>query len=339
MKVAGRRWESSALWMAIVAAAFFTSGARSQTCQTSSELDDATRTAITTAAQRYFDMAAKGDAASMRQNAIPTLASDFSGVEATIKGQQPDLTGSQAAVKGSFLLDEQGVAPDPHAEFYCGVFGKSGQTANSAAFYLDNLPPGKYALVLLDTTSAHGRTAFNEILQQTGTDWRLAGLYVKPTQIAGHDSDWYLTRAREYKAKAQLHNANLFFLQGISMVSRGMRFMSTQVTDKLYDELQTMEPADFPSNGKTVDLVAGTTTYKLSAVYPWVIGNDLDVVVKYLRPDISNTNQTYQDNIAVMKALVTKYPELRDAFPSVDAIAIDPSSRDYSTLLAMKDIK
>jgi CTP synthase (UTP-ammonia lyase) len=61
--------------------------------------------------------------------------------------------------------------------------------------------------------------------------------------------------------------------------------------------------------------------------------------VKYRVADISNTAQTYQSNLAVMKALVTKYPELRDAFAGVVARAIDPSGRDYGTLLAMKEVK
>jgi hypothetical protein len=56
-------------------------------------------------------------------------------------------------------------------------------------------------------------------------------------------------------------------------------------------------------------------------------------------PDVSNTNLAYQDNIAVMKALVAKYPELRDAFAGAVARAVDASGRDYGTLLAMKDIK
>jgi len=41
----------------------------------------------------------------------------------------------------------------------------------------------------------------------------------------------------------------------------------------------------------------------------------------------------------VIKALVAKYPELRDAFAGVVARAVDPSGRDYGTLLPMKDIK
>jgi hypothetical protein len=69
------------------------------------------------------------------------------------------------------------------------------------------------------------------------------------------------------------------------------------------------------------------------------VGNDLDLIVKYEVPDISNSTQTFQDNMAVIKALVTKYPELREAFAGVVARAVEPSGRDYGSLLAMKDIK
>jgi hypothetical protein len=43
--------------------------------------------------------------------------------------------------------------------------------------------------------------------------------------------------------------------------------------------------------------------------------------------------------MAVMKALVAKYPEFREAFSSVVARAVAPSGQDYGTLLAMKDVK
>ena len=140
--------------------------AQAQSCQTASEIDAANKTSIQTTAQRYFDMAAKGDAASLRQNAIPSLAADFAGIEGTIKENQPNLAGAQATIRSFFMLDASGAAPIPNAEFYCGVFGKNGQTANSAAFYLNNLPPAKYAVVILDASSSAGRTMFSEILQQ-----------------------------------------------------------------------------------------------------------------------------------------------------------------------------
>jgi len=115
--------------------------------------------------------------------------------------------------------------------------------------------------------------------------------------------------------------------------------MSTAITDKLYDESQKAQPADLPADGKPIDLVAGTTTYKLTDLFPEVVGDDLDLIAKYQVSSVADTNQTYASNVAVMKALVAKYPELRSAFAGIVARAVDPSGRDYGTLLAMKDIK
>jgi hypothetical protein len=311
--------------------------ARGQNCQTASDLDDAVRAAITTASQHYFDLAAKGDTASLRQSAVPSLAADFSGVESVIKEHQQDLAAPPPAPK-IFQLEVEGKAPLPHGEFLCGVFGANGQTPNSAAFYLDNLAPAKYAVVIFDTASPHARTYFSLILQQVGTDWKLAGVYVKATQLAGHDSDWFAARSRDYKSKGQLHNAWLYAVEARSLLAP-VPFMSTQATDKLDADVQSLQPPDVPANGKTADLSASATTYKLIAFFPAVVGADLDLIVKYQAADISNTNQAYAANVAVMKALVTKYPELRDAFAGVVARATDSSGRDYGTLLAMKDIK
>src|SRR5436309_3873199 len=256
------------------------SSAQAQSCQTASEIDAATKTAIQSAGQRYYEMAAKGDAASLRQNAIPSLASDFAGIEGTIKENQPNLAGAQATIRSFFMLDASGAAPIPNAEFYCGVFGKNGQTANSAAFYLNNLPPAKYAVVLLDATSSAGRTMVSEVLQQVGTDWKLGGLYIKPAQVTGHDSEWFLARAREYKAKGQLHNAWFYYEQAISLIS-SLPFMSTLATDKLFDESQNLQPTDIPGGGKTTDLPAGAVTYIMLSVFPQVVGKDLDLIVRY----------------------------------------------------------
>jgi hypothetical protein len=339
MKLGPARLHTLIFCLVLFASSVAPSMATGQTCQTSAEIEDPVKSVITTSGQRFFDMASKGDSASMRQNAIPSLAASFAGIEALVKDRQPDLAGAQVTLKSIFVLEEVGAAPNPHAEFLCGVFGKNGQTANSAAFYLDNLPPAKYAVVLFDTASPKGKTMFSEILQQVGTDWKLADLYIKPAGVAGHETDWFLDRARAFKAKGQNRNAWLYYVQGIDLVSRGLKFMGTLATDKLYDEAQSVQPADLPINGKTVDLAVGSTTYKLSAVYPWMIGDDLNLFVKYRVEDVSNSNLSYQNNVALAKALVAKYPEFRDAFPGVEALAIDTNGRDYGTLLAMKDIK
>lgn len=312
--------------------------ARGEECQISNDMEEGTRAALTAAGQRYFDMVAKADSASLRQNAIASIASDFSGIEGIVKDHQPALAGTQAAARPPFLLEAAGNAPIVHAEFFCGVFSKSGQTANSAVFYLNNLPPGKYAVVLLDAASAKPPQTVSFVLQQVGNDWKLGGLYVKSQQFAGHDSDWYAARAREYKAKGQAHNAWLYYLEARELISP-LPFMSTAASDKLYDESKGTEPADGPTEGKTASLSAGTVTYQLTALFPEAVGDDLDLIVKYSASDVSNTNQAYAANVAVMKALVSKYPEVREAFAAVVARAVDPNGRDYGTMLAMKDIK
>jgi hypothetical protein len=312
--------------------------AYTQSCQTASDLDDATRTAISNAGQRIFDMAAKGDAASMKQNATPSLAGNFAGIENAVKDNHDALTGAKATQRALFELEVEGSGPLAHGEFYCGVFGATGQTANSAAFYLDNLQPGQYGIVIFDVASAKDQHAFSIILQKIGSDWKLGGLYIKPATSAGHDSDWFAARARDYKAKGQMHNAWLYFLQARSLKS-ALAFMSTQSTDKLDAEFRSLQPADFPSDGKTADLSAGTTTYKLTAMFPATVGDSLDVVVRYQTTDVSNTGVAYQNNFAVAKALVAKFPELRDAFTALEVRAVEPSGRDYGSLMQMKDIK
>jgi hypothetical protein len=326
------------LYCMAILLAFLPGSAGAQTCQTASDMDPPLRTAITNAGQRYFEMAVKGDMVSLRQSAIPNLASDFGGVQNTIQDHQAGMAGAQPTVKSFFLLNAEDATPNQRAEFYCGVFGKNGQTANSAAFYLENLPPGKYAIILIDANSTKARTMFSEVLQQTGSDWKLGGLYIKSSQVAGHDSDWFLAQARQYKAKGQMHNAWFFYMEARSLISP-LPFMSTLTTDKLYDESQALQPSDLPGSGKTAILAAPASNYKLTAVFPEVVGNDLDLIVRYESTNVSNTNVAYQENVNVMKALVTKFPEVRDAFSAVVARAVDATGRDYGTLLAMKDIK
>jgi hypothetical protein len=324
--------------LALSLTAFLASSAPAENCLTSGDMDDATRTALTAAAQRDFDLIAKGDSAALRLNAISSVAADFSGIETSVKDHQAALAVSKSTLRPPFLLEAEGAAPIPHAEFFCGVFGKSGQTRDSAVFYLNDLPPGKYGVVILDALSANAALTVSLILQRQGVDWKLGGLYIRAAQTAGHDADWFANRARELKAKGQTHNSWLYFLEARTLISP-LPFMSTAATDKLFDESQNLRPADVPADGKTADLTAGAAHWKLTALAPDAVGDDLDLIVKYQAADISNSNQTYETNVALMRALLAKYPELRDAFAAMVVRAVDPAGRDYGTLLSMKDIK
>lgn len=312
--------------------------ARAQTCYTEADMDEPTRNALQSAGKRYFDMASHGDSASLKQSAIPSLASDFSGIENAVKDNQPFLAGATATPRSPFLLKVEGNAPLQRAEFLCGVFGPSGQTSNSAEFVIPNLAPGSYGIVILDVNGPKGARTVSFVLQQQGTDWKIGGFYVKDPQIKGHDGNWFATKAREFKSKGQTRDAWFYYVEARELLVP-VPFMYTQTTDKLYDEMQSVKPADLPVSGNTVDLATGAKTYKLTQVFPLPVGDDLDLVVKYQAADVSDTAKAFQENTAVMKGLLTKFPELRDAFDGIVARAVDPSGRDYGSMLRMNDIK
>jgi hypothetical protein len=305
-----------------------------QTCLTADDMDDATKSALLSTVQTYFENITHGDVASLRQNAIPSLAADFSGVESAVHDNQGVLSSAKPTARPPFLLKAEGSAPLARAEFLCGVFGKDGQTSDSRVFVIPNLPPGNYGFVTQDLNTSKGPYTVSYVLEQQGTAWKLGGLYIKPSQVAGHDGNWFVSRARELKTKGEIHSA-WFYYQEARELLVPVPFMSTIVTDKLYDGSQAVKPADLPPT----DLAGSGETFKLTSLFPLAVDGDLDLVVKYQLPDISNSSHTYQENMGVMKALLAKYPELRTTFDGIIARAVDPSGRDYGTMLHMKDIK
>src|SRR5467141_286783 len=340
-----RRHGRQRLWLlllgALVGASLGTSRgtlAHAQTCQTGSDMDASVRSPLETAAKRYFEMSARGDAAALKQSSIAAVASSFAGIEAAVKENHAALTGAKATVRPPFLLSVEGSEPLARAEFLCGVFGKSGQTKDSAEFVLPNLPPGKYGLTILDVNGPQGARTLTFVLQQTGVDWKLAGFNAKSSQVAGHDATWFIQRARDFKAKAQNRNAWLYYREAMAL-SAPVDFMQTLATDQLYDEFQAAQPSDMPADGHTVDISAGSKIYHLTEIFLLATGDELDVEVNYQAADVSDTARTFKENVAVIKALVAKYPELREAFAGVVARAVEPSGRDYGSLVAMKDVK
>src|SRR5437870_1220424 len=91
----GRLFCAAAVALAVTCLVF---PAQAQTCQTASDMDAAVRSALEATGRRYFDLAAHGDTAGLKQNAIPSLESNFGGIESAIKEIQPALAGAQVTI-------------------------------------------------------------------------------------------------------------------------------------------------------------------------------------------------------------------------------------------------
>src|SRR5713101_5371365 len=292
----------------------FVSAASAELCNTVNDMDAATRSALEHAALQFGDAVVRGDAASLRQNAIASLASNFAGAEALVNESKPVLAGAQASVRATYLLDATGGPPVlEHAEFLCGIWG----TPQFVSFTLDSLPAGKYGLVIEDVKTPKGPYLLSFILQQEGTAWKLAGFPPpKPSQLQGHDASWYLTKAREFKAKGEIHNAWFYYQEARELVMPVSFIIFTPLI-KLDKEAQQSVPSDLPLNGPVNLVAANGKTYKVTDIFSVAADNGMDLVVKYSLPDVSNTAQTFQENTNVIKTIAAKYPEYRETFAEI----------------------
>jgi hypothetical protein len=322
------------LGFVLLAALAVTPALVGQTCDFGPDLDAAAKSALETAAKQYLDMSKLGDVAGLKANAIPAITADFGSIEQAIVTNKPYLADGQSSITGTYLLDaSQAKAALPRAEFFCGIYN----SADRLAFVIPNLPPGRYGIVIQKVNGKEPIT-LTLILQNLGGAWKLAGYYPRLDSVGGHDGPWYLTRAREFKAKGQLHNAWFYYLTAWDL-SAPVNFMSTPQLDKIADEMQSARPADLPSDSAPLSLSANGKVFKVTELAAVTVDNNLDLRIRYVNPDAGNSAVAFQDNMAVIKAVVAKYPELRDGFTAVVARAFDSSGHEYGSLLLVKDMK
>lgn len=305
-----------------------------ETCSSPSELDDQTKASLETTVRSVYNMAAKGNVYGLRQNAVTSLADSFAGVEQAVTDNKQFLSESEPSIRGVYLLDASSdTGTVQRAEFFCGIFNSSDRTG----FVLNNLPAGKYAVVIADS---HGKNpvALSAVLQAVGGQWKIAGFYVKQTTANGHDGNWYWQQARQFASKGQKYNAFFYFLETRELLAP-VPFMTTPQLDKLYDETQAATPGDLPVNGPVTIAGPDGKSYQLTSALPLAVQDGLSLVLKQQVPDAANTAAAFSANMGLMKAAVTKWPEVRDIFISVVARAQDAQGHDYGSLLNMKDIK
>ncbi len=220
------------------------------------------------------------------------------------------------------------------ADFYCGIYN----SADRIVFSIPNLPPGHYAVTIAKILGEHPIT-LTMILEDAGKNsWKLAGYYARLNSVGAHDGQWFLSKAREYKQKGQHYNAWFYYLTAWDLIAP-VDFMGTPQLDKLSDEIQAARPTDLPNAGAPLELAAGGKKFLITDIAAVPVPGDLDVRVQYTTPDAGNPMLATQDNLAVSKALLAKYPELREAFGAVIARAVDAENHSYSTLTPMKDVK
>jgi hypothetical protein len=305
--------------------------AGAETCTAGPEMDAPAKSSIDSAARQMFGQMQQGDVFSLKQNSIPTLASNFGSIEQIIVSNKPRYAASTMTLRNAYLLDAPGTAPIARAEFLCGVWGQPDFTT----FVLPNLPPGKYAVVIGDLAGQSPST-LSMILQQQGAAWKLAGYYPQPPPVGGKDGNALLQQARTYKSQGQAHNAWFYYLMAWERIAP-VQFMYNKSLEATRQEISQAQPSDLPTAEKPVDFSADGKTYRITTLAPFADKDDLDLVLKYQVADVSNTMQVDKDNKALVSAFVARYPEYKSAFKAIVARAVAPSGQDFGTLISLKD--
>jgi hypothetical protein len=312
-----------------------TDGLRAQECYSGPEIDAATAKALQAAAHQYFEMSAQGNVAGLKANAVPEVESNFGNIERAVVNHRALFAQGQPSETRIFLLDASNSKTVwQRADFYCGIYNSPDRTGIS----IPNLPPGRYALTIAKVMGQDPATLTMILAEAGNSAWKLAGYYARANSLGGHDGQWYVAKAREYKEKGQLHNAWFYYLTAWDLLAP-VDFISTPTLDKLSDETQAARPRDLPSQSAPLELTTAGRTFRVIELSAVPVNGELYVRVAYDSASTGNPTMASADNRAVMKALLAKYPEIRDAFPGVVARAVDGSGRDYATLTSMKDLK
>ncbi|HTK95894.1 MAG TPA: hypothetical protein VL382_09665 [Terriglobales bacterium] len=311
--------------------------ALAENCLTTGDMDPATKNAIETAAKQFYGFTAAGDFASLRNAAIPSLQGSFGTIERAVADNRDVFASQPANIYSTYVLDATGGAPTlDNAYFVCGVYN----SPTRLQFTIPNLPAAKYALVIFDVSnSAKGPYWLSLILQEMSGYWKLAGFYPKPRRIGNNGAGWFLTQARDYRAKGELHNAYFYYVTARDL-ALPVSFMLTRPVEKLDAEAQPIVPKDIPGDQPMTLAGANGQNFEVTQMFPVPVGTGMNLVVKYKAlADVSDARTSFANNMALIKALTTKYPEYKDAFAGVVARAVGPSGADYGTVMAMNDIK
>ena len=317
-----------------------------ETCFSAGEMQGNTREDIEAAARFNYDLFAKGNAAGLQQRSTPAMARESAAVETAVRQHSAKLAGVEPTVRASYLLETDGNQPDGRANFYCGAY----RTPEWVGFFLSSIEAGHYAIVIFDVPAVGGPMTLSTVLQQelaSGVgntpvrnrpeSWRLAGLYVKPAHSLGHNSDWFIEQARAYKAKQQNRNAWFYYLAARDLLAP-VPFMGTPTLDALFDEQQQVQPAELPYV-RPLALPAAGRIFKITSVFAVPGEEGLLLVLKYEAENIADATKTDTANQALSRAFVTRYPEYKQAFAGIVTRAVEPSGKDFGSLLMMKDVK
>ena len=316
-------------------------------CTTQAEMKDADRAALANAARELATHMAAGDADGVKAKTIPAVAGNFDGIASDVRGLGPLLNGAALRVSSVYALDASNATPgQDEVEFFCG------QAANAAhvSMAIPQLPPGRFAFVVVEATGVKDPQRLSMLLENVGgaptagassASWQLAGFFPKPLLTGGHDGVWYWQKARDLH-KAGANFSSYFYYETAQYLLLPADFVSSSNLDKLGQEATAVTPPGLPGV-QPMDVQAGGQTLKVTNLHTVPSLSDpkagLDLVINYDAASVSDPVATRTTTVALMKAMLTAHPDLKDNFRGLWLYANAPNQQPFSLELPVAQIE
>jgi len=301
-------------------------------CTTQSQMSESERAALVQSSRILASAVQSGNSAAVQALTIPKVKAQFDPIASMIEQAAPLLAGATVTIDALYGLDASDLKSGAEdTVFFCGVAG----SPVHVDLTIPQLPQGKYALALVHATGVRQPQQMAFLLQNNG-EWQLAGLFVKPLLLAGHDSVWYWTKARAFNQKGQKWNA-YFYYTTAAYLATPADFLTSANLDKLNQETAASKPDGLPGAQPMV-VNGGGQTYSVSELHTDGSLGGLDLVLRYSTTDAADPVATRARNLELMKATLQAHPELRDGFHGLWVFAEAPSQRPYGNELAISEI-
>jgi hypothetical protein len=309
--------------------------AHSTSCTTQAQMTTEQRDALSNTARSLVGLVLSNDMQSLRAKMLPAVAGDFGGIAASAQAISPLIQHATVTVDGLYVLDAStGQASAERTQFFCG--------SPTVVLTFDSLPQGTYALSIIHATGVPKPQQISLILAKAaGNAWQLAGFYGKPMIEDGHDGLWYWKSARQYAQARKNWNAWFYYHVAVSLLDP-LDFLSSPNLEKLQHETEQVRPTDAPGSAP-ITLSANGTAFTVTAIDTTTEFGALDIDLHYA-PDPSQAEQlrtplaARQQVTNLMTALLTRHPELREAFHGIWVHADHENASLYALELPMSGI-
>jgi hypothetical protein len=318
--------------MILLALLFVPGTSRAASCTPEPELGSLDRDALSAIVTRVANAITAQDESTLQAVLLPQEASQWDGIRATVEQAAPLLKGGHFQLRNLYLLDASEQTAPADTQFFCSnAAGSLTVTLN-----MNDLPPGRYAVVLADAAGAPLAGQIGLVLAWDGAAvaWKLAGLTIRPGVFDGHDGVWYWVRGRSL-AKADPWSA-WYSYDAARYLLLPVDFLSSPNLEKLRQEQALIMPS--PQSAFPLSLPDGDRTWKIEAVGFDPTLHEADLGVVYQSTGVTDPAALRTEATAVLSAFLKTQPGIRANFHGLWAYAEKDGKRTPVMELPMGQI-